>query len=179
MTNTNSFLPQDYEVPSSGGHYFKPSPGENKIRILSKPVIGWVGWDFNNKVQRFAIKNKPEKPIGKDPIQHFWAFIIWNYAINAIQIYEVTQQTIQQALKDLSANDEWGAPFAYDVTIKKEGVDKKTKYTVMPSPKKKISDDIHKAALEKPINLEALFTGADPFQVTDKQTTIETDDLPF
>lgn len=179
MSTSNSFLPNDYEVPSSGGNYFKPTSGENKIRILSKPIIGWVGWDNANKVHRFSIGNKPEKPIGKDPIQHFWAFIIWNYAIGAVQIYEVTQQTIQQAIKNLSANEDWGAPFDYDITITKEGVDKKTKYTVMPSPKKKPIEEIYKAALEKPINLNALFSGADPFVVTNEQTEIEISDLPF
>ncbi len=178
MSN-NDFLPQDYETPVSGSNFTKLGKGDTKLRILSKPVIGWVAWDDQKKVHRFTMKNKPEKPLGKDPIRHFWGMIVWNYTTGSLQIFEVTQQTVQTQLQNLSKNEDWGAPFSYDITIKKEGEDKNTKYTVMPSPKKKIADEIHKAALEKPINLEALFAGTDPFVVTDKQTTIETDDLPF
>lgn len=175
----NDFLPQDYEVPSSSSSYFKPSTGENKIRILSRPIIGWVGWDNSNKVHRFTMNSKPEKWTGKDQVQHFWAFIIWNYATEAIQIYEVTQQTIQRALKDLAASEDWGSPFGYDIKITKEGADKKTKYNVLPAPKKPVIDQVQKAALDKPINLDALFTNADPFLITDKQTDIFFQELPF
>ena len=32
-------------------------------------------------------------------IKHFWAFVVWNYNDNLIQILEITQATIQRGLK--------------------------------------------------------------------------------
>jgi len=172
----SDFLPEDYEAPEGGGNYMKLQEGENKFRILSKPIVGWLDWK-DKKPYRFTMKNKPEKPMDKNPIKHFWAFVVWNNATESIQILEITQQTIQAAITNLSKDEEWGAPFHYDIKITKKGKDLDTKYSVTPSPKKPLTDEIIKAGLDKPCYLEALFSGADPWVVTDKQTELET--LPF
>lgn len=178
----NDFLPADYEAPVSGSNFTKLQEGDTKLRILSKPIIGWLAWDDNKKPHRFTMKNKPDKPLSNDPkngIKHFWAFIVWNYSTEAIQVFEVTQQTLHHQIQTLSRNEDWGAPFDYDLTINKKGKDKETKYHVTPSPKKAIAEPIYKAALEKPINLDALFSGGDPFATSNKSTPIEATDLPF
>lgn len=173
-----NFLPQDYEAPQGASSYMKLQDGENKIRILSKPIIGWLDWK-DKKPYRFRMNNRPEKPMGDSPIKHFWAFIVWNYADQAIQILEITQATIQKSIQNLSKDDDWGAPFFYDLKISRKGKDLNTEYTVTPSPKKDLPDEIKKAALEKPANLEALFEGADPWVVTDKHTELAFEGLPF
>ena len=59
--NENTFLPETYELPQSAGGYMKLQQGENKLRILSKPIIGWLDW--KDKVPHcFSYKAKPEKP---------------------------------------------------------------------------------------------------------------------
>ena len=86
-----SFLPQDYTSPKSFNNYMKLQEGENKIRILSRPIIGWEDW-LNNKPIRFRMSEKPAKPVdAKKPIKHFWAFVVWNYAEEQIQILHLTQ----------------------------------------------------------------------------------------
>jgi hypothetical protein len=172
----NDFLPQDYEQPQGGGNFMKFQDGENKIRILSKPIVGWLDWK-DKKPYRFTMKNKPAKPMEKGPIKHFWAFIVWNYQAESIQLLEITQQTIQSAIGNLSKDEDWGAPFHYDLKITKKGANLETEYSVVPSPKKPIPDAIQKDALEKPCNLDALFEGNDPWVVTDKSTELEL--LPF
>lgn len=178
MENTNSFLPEGYEAPESGASFMKFKDGENKIRILSKPIVGWLDWK-DKKPFRFTMKNKPEKPLEKGPIKHFWAFIVWNYAVEAVQVLEVTQQTVQSAIGNLSKDEDWGAPFTYDLKITRKGKDLDTEYSVIASPKKDLPDDIKKAALDKPCNLEALYSGSDPWVVTDKQTELSFMGLPF
>lgn len=172
----SDFLPEDYEAPEGGGNFMKLQEGENKFRILSRPVVGWLDWK-DKKPYRFPMKSKPEKPLEKGPIKHFWAFVVWNYAAESIQILEITQQTIQAAITNLSKDEDWGAPFHYDLKIGKKGKDLDTKYSVTPSPKKPLTDVIIQAGLEKPCYLEAMFDGKDPWVVTDKQTELET--LPF
>lgn len=175
---TNDFLPENYEAPAGSANYMKFQDGENKIRVLSKPIIGWLDWK-DKQPHRFRMKERPEKPMGDKPIKHFWAFLVWNYAEKSIQILEVTQATIQKAIQDLSKDDEWGAPFYYDIKVTRKGKDLDTVYSITPSPKKDLSEEVKKAALEKPANLEALYDGADPWIVTDKQTEYAFTALPF
>lgn len=176
----STFLPQDYETPQGGGSYMKLQQGENKIRILSKPIIGWIDWD-NNKPLRFGMKNKPEKPINPTKaIRHFWAILVFDYADNGVKILEITQQTIQSAISNLSKDNDWGNPGEYDIKIVKKGQDKQTEYVVTPSPKKPLTEEQKQAAKDKPVNLDNLFKGTDPFSILNgEQTQLIHEALPF
>lgn len=178
MSNDFAFLPDNYEAPAGSNSYMKLQDGENKVRILSKPIIGWLDWK-DKTPHRFRMNARPEKPLTDKPIKHFWAFLVWNYSANAVQILEITQSTIQKSIQDLSKDDEWGAPFFYDIKITRKGKDLATEYSVTPSPKKDLSDEIKKAALDKPAYLDALYDGADPWIVTDKSTEYAFQSLPF
>lgn len=159
-----AFLPEDYEAPSSSGNYMKLQAGENKIRILSVPVLGWEDWTLDKKPVRFAYDKKPAKSI--DParaVRHFWAMIVWNYREEKIQILQLSQSSIRASIQALSENEDWGAPFFYDIKITKKGEKVDTEYNVAPSPHKPVSDAIKKAFADKPCNVEALILGTDPF----------------
>jgi hypothetical protein len=159
------FLPQDYETPQGGGSYMKLQQGENKFRILSKPIIGWLDWK-DKTPHRFTMKNKPEKPFDPSkPIRHFWAMLVFDYADKSIKILEITQNTIQKAIEHLAKDEDWGNPADYKVN---------------PSPKKSLSDEIKEAAKAKPVNLEALYKGGDPFNIQNgEQTQLIFESLPF
>lgn len=172
------FLPQDYQAPSGSADYMKFQKGENKFRILSKPIIGWLDWK-DKKPYRFPMKNKPSQPMGDQAIKHFWAFIVYDHTNPGVKILEITQASIQTAIAGLSKDEEWGAPFEYDIKVTKTGDGLETEYTTTPSPKKPISDDIKKAAMDKPCYLDALFTGGDPWAKSDKSTDLAFMDLPF
>lgn len=172
-----SFLPEDYETPQTGGHYLKLTKGENKIRIVAKPTIGWLDWK-DNKPLRYKMNEKPEKPVNPDkPIRHFWALYVWSYNNNAPMVLEITQATIQKAITDLSKDSDWGAPYAYDLKITKKGEDKNTEYSVTPSPKRPIDEAVFQEITKRPVYMDALFVNGDPFQVNGQQTEIELD--PF
>lgn len=176
MTN-NDFLPESYEVPKNEGRYLKLQKGENKFRILSRPIVGWEDWK-DKKPIRFRMNAKPDKSIDpKIPIRHFWAFVVWDYAESKIKILEITQKTIQGAIQSLSRDQDWGSPFEYDIKVIKTGENMETEYTVNPVPHKKIAAEIQEALIQTPVNLEALYDGGDPFEA--KQVVKEIDDLPF
>lgn len=177
MDNT-AFLPDNYEAPEGNNNYLKLQKGENKFRILSRPIVGWLDWK-EKKPYRFQMNAKPEKPLEKGPIKHFWAFLVWDYVNPGVKILEITQQTVQTAIANLSKDEEWGAPFEYDIKVTRKGEDLQTVYAVTPSPKKPLGEDVKQAALEKPCNLESLFTGSDPWVVTDKSTELAFLGLPF
>ena len=167
-----NFLPKDYEAPKTGGYYMKLQQGENKIRILSQPILGWEEWTKEKKPVRYAFDKKPTQPIDpKQPARHFWAFIVWNYQEEQIQVLQITQAGIRKGLESLCNDADWGAPFGYDIKIIKEGEDLKTKYTVNPLPHKPVAPHIKEAFDDRPCNLSSIFTNDDPFDCGPKYAT--------
>jgi len=160
------FLPEAYQAPRTGGQYMKIQKGENKIRILSKPILGWEDWTIDKKPVRFEYDKKPQAPIASDkPIKHFWAMIVWNYAEEKIQILQITQSGIRKGIESLCNDSDWGVPYFYDIKIIKTGGEdpKSIKYQVNPLPHKPIAPHIEQAFKDSPCYLEALFANEDPF----------------
>lgn len=168
----NNFLPEDYKLPDTSG-YMKLKEGENTFRVLSSAIIGYEYWNTSNKpvrskkpVERTPDDIRIEKDGLPSKIKHFWAFVVWNYEAKAVQILEITQSTIQKGIKALVDNQRWGHPTGYDITITKSGEGFDTEYIVQGNPPlEKIDKDILSAYENKPVNLEALFTGENPFEV--------------
>lgn len=112
--------------------------------------------------QREAQKNIDEKD---KKAKHFWAMTVWNYNTNAIEILELVQAKMQKSIRDTSKEPEWGNPVnRYDFVITKSGRDMSTEYSMTAIPPSTTAPEITKAYKEKPINLNALFSGGNPFE---------------
>ena len=162
--NNNSFLPENYEPPKGGGgnNYMKFQDGTTRFRVISKPVMGSLAWDNENKPHRFRMDEKPAGEWREKP-KHFWALVVWNYELERPQILEITQQSVIQAITNLNNDPDWGAPWNYDLKVTRKGQKLDTEYSVNPSPKKKISQAIRDAVADWEIDLDLLFDGDDPF----------------
>jgi hypothetical protein len=164
-----TFLNEDYQAPKSN-HYFKPASGDSKVRILSKPILGWIDWD-DKKPIRYKYSVKAPKPVVEaKPCKHFWAFIVWNYQENKIQIWEVTQATIRADLEKMSRDEDLGPIFFYDIKINKTGEMTKTKYTLTALPPKQLAPHIRESYEETPCRLDDLFEGKNPFESEEDPT---------
>ena len=165
-----TFLPENYTLPIASSNYMKLQKGENKIRILTAPLIGWEDWK-DKKPVRFAYNEKPVKSFdpGK-PVKEFWAFIVWNYVEEKIQILQLTQNSIKKAIGTLVQDADWGLPYFYDIKISRTGDGITTEYTVNPLPHKPVADKVKKEFHEKRCNLNALISGGDPFGLWESYT---------
>lgn len=165
------FLPPDYEAPSGSGNYMKLLQGENRIRILGKPILGWEGWK-DKQPHRFRLEDRPI-PTGFDNemVKHFWAFVCWDYADESIKVCEITQVSIQKAIESLARDKDWGPPFGYDIKITRRGEKLETEYTVNPVPHSEITQEIKDALVARPVRLEALFDGDDPFDADNEPSS--------
>ena len=156
MTN-QGFLPDNYEMVTSW-KYLKLKQWSNKIRILSNSLVGWVDWEDNNPVRT----QKRQAPLSdKQRPKEFRAFAIRSYDDKEVIGAEITQATIKQAILALYENEDRGDPKQYDLTIEKTGEELKTKYTVLPSPKKELTEEQKEALENVDINLENLFEWKD------------------
>lgn len=170
-SKSDDFVPDD-AISEGSSAYMKLDAGENKVRIISKPVIGWVEW-IDKKPNRTQIDDEPEATDAENPPKKFFTVVAIDRADGLVKIMELTQQSVIKAIKALSGNPDWGAPFAYDITIKKSGEGLKTKYAVTPSPKKKLEKEMVKLAQSKPCNLEKVFENEDPWSVEGDDDTTE------
>jgi hypothetical protein len=171
-----NFLPKNYEAPVSEGDYFKFKKGKNTFRILSPAIVGFEYWTREKKPVRAteAWEEVPEdaKVNEKGGFQkHFWAFIVWNYEAKKVQIMEITQRTIQDAITAYVENPKWGDPTKYDLVVEAKGDGLEREYTTIAEPHSEGpgADISH-------INLEALFYSEDPFKSKSKVSQEKHDD---
>ncbi len=181
----NEFLPEGYIVPDKSNGYMKFKPGENRFRIVSKPIVGWEWWieeDGNRRPMR-------TRDFGKIPAQfageakHFWAMVVWNYDAKQLQVLEITQKGIQKFIEGLTRKPSWGAPYDYDLVVDRSGEGLETEYAVSPEPKAEVPLQARAALKAVSINLEALFDGQDPFtsneKVEDLTEDVDPDEIPL
>ena len=174
------FTPDKF-AESQVGNYMKFEEGENRIRILEKPITGYVYWEDaeGNLVPKNEMAGKGGKPVRvkswegltnaqRGAMKGFAAMVVWNYQAERIQILEVKQVGIMNALEALSLSKSWGDVTSFDIVITKTrtGINPTdVEYSVMPEPKEPVSKEIKEAYKEAHIDLEALYRGEDPFGV--------------
>ncbi len=165
------FLPKDYQAPEKKSGYMKFEQGENRFRVLGSAITGYEFWADTKEGGRKPLRFKMDQKFTESDLQgakleegkHFWAFPCWNYALEKVQILEITQSTIQRAISALVSNPKWGVPQEYDLTVVKTGEKLETSYTVTPDPKEALPDHIKALYKDTFVNLEALYLGEDPF----------------
>jgi len=176
------FLPQDYQLPEektkSGGDYMKFEPGDNRFRILASPVTGWVWWEEDSEGNKKPVRVKKVNEIRDESAKHFWAMPVFSYASKTVKILEITQRTIQDAIYGFANDPDWGSPLNYDLVVRKTGEQLKTAYTVSNKPTTELDPRIAKMFEEKKINMDALFTGENPFSATQAPLPEPTDEAP-
>jgi hypothetical protein len=164
----DAFLPEGYEVPVSS-NYMKLQQGENRFRVLDSAIIGQEFWIETKDGRKPVRKHKDEaispNELGADAtIKHFWAFPVYNVNAKKVQILELTQKSIMNAVNNLVKSEDWGNPKEYDIIVTKEGEGMQTEYHVVPTPKKKLDAGIVQLYKDMNIDINQLFDGDDPFK---------------
>jgi hypothetical protein len=170
------FLDNIKRAPSTGGSggsgsYMKLEQGENKVRIVGTLddggfITGMIGWgedeEGNRKPFRWQVDETQPRSF-KDKPKEFFAFKVYNYATESVQVLEITQRSIKDELVNLGNDEEWGDFRKYDIAIIRNGVDLETQYAVTPKPHKKMTEEQRKMILGKEVDLSALYRSEDPF----------------
>jgi hypothetical protein len=173
----NDFLPKGYQTPESERRYMEFAEGHNTFRILSPAIVGYEWWTETDEATRRPVRVRTAGEVPdevrtatdkQDRPKHFWAFTVYNYGAQAIQVLEIKQQTIMRAIESLVKNPKWGSPMDYDLTVEKVKTgsrDVDVEYHVFPEPKSELDAGIAELAGNVPVRLEALYDGGDPFAV--------------
>lgn len=109
------------DLNKGGSDILKPEPGKAyKIRIIGEPYV------YSSEFK------------GKSTVRI--ALTIYNQTDSVAQILMLSL-TAFGGVFDLKEDDEWGDPEAYDITMKRTGVDLETKYSFVPASKKPLEAD--------------------------------------
>lgn len=161
-----SFFSKDFESskPSiSISTFIKIENGETDIRILSRPIGGFVRWDNKKPIRS---RTKPKKVLdNQEPAKPFVAMVAYDRTKNHLGVLDITQTGLIKGLRDITEDTGWGNPANYDIKFSKSGSGMDTRYTVRPVAPKPLSPEIKEMFLANPCHLEALFSGSNPWNV--------------
>ena len=74
------------------------------------------------------------------------SFFCFDYADSKIKVFEITQKTLIKELDKLSQDEDYADIHAWDLKVNRTGLKMNTEYSILPSPRKKGSDEEIKAA---------------------------------
>ena len=173
--NMTDFLPKGYQTPEVPSNYMTLEEGQNYFRVLSSAITGYEWWMENGREGRRPVRVRSADEIPEEVRQatdnrqmakHFWAFSVFNYKTQTIQILALKQKTIMRAIEALLKNPKWSNPKSYDLIIervKTGSQERDVEYNVIPEPPSPLDEGIVELAKSVPVHLEAMFTGEDPF----------------
>ena len=180
-----SFLPEGYTVPDKAKQFMKLEQGDNLIRVLSAPLLGWVIFteekkpirkkliDGNNnftKEELIEFKAKKGEDGHFESPKHFWMLLVWDYKSNSPKVLEITQVSIIKQINTLLKDDDWGDVREFNMNIIHTGSSKNdTEYEVVPKPHKPLPSEVdnflNEAKSKSLIDLEAIWDGGYPFEI--------------
>lgn len=167
-----TFLPEGETIPETASNYMKFLEAENKFRVLGSAITGYELWVEGKPQRRKKNDFLPDelqkadtnKFNGKKRIPtYFWAFPVFNYRTQKIEILEITQVTIMRGIEDYLKDSDYGDPKKYDLIVVKDESKEIVEYRVKAKPPMNLDEEILQVFHDTPINLTALYKGEDPF----------------
>jgi len=181
-----SFLPDGEVIPAGASNYMKFTDPENRFRVLDSAITGYELWVEgkpirNKRKEDFTLEQLSNADInkftGKRRLpQYFWAFPVYNYKSEKIEILEVTQMGVMNGIKDYLEDPDYGDPKEYDLIAIRDDEQDPVKYRVKAKPPKELDPEISKQYRNMNINLAALYKGDDPFKGDEVEVNV--DDIP-
>ena len=183
LKKRGDFLPPAYQVPDKAKQFMKLKPGDNVIRILSAPLLGWVIFTEEKKPVRrhieegeftsedmIDLKAKRNDKGEFEGAKHFWVLLVWSYAENAPKILEITQVSVLKPLYQLTEDEDWGDLRDFDINVNRVGTGMTdTEFSVTPKPHKPLLAEIEAVLqdLEEKelLDLEAIWKCEYPFEI--------------
>ena len=181
----------NYKQPQTQTNYLKfKEEGSYVFRILTpkeKALVYWIDF-FQTPDGKFSKKVFPYQENGQKPLEAspeaklVWVFSILNKDLNKIQIWEVSQRTIQNFLLSITKGKIKNDYTKFDIQITKIGQKLETEYSIIPGDTEILTQEEKELIKLTPINLQAMEKGEDPFLAIspyNKEETFHEDiDLP-
>ena len=168
-----SIFPPDFKYLEASDYLRLPKIPEGeevRVRVLGTGIGGLEDWkegdDGKNMPVRYREREKPVPFNQAKPIKKFLAVVVWNYDLEMIQILSITQASVIKTLRGFE--EKKGDLTDYDLRMIRTGAGKLSKYTILTGNNSEIPAEAKEALKHRPVDLEAMYEGKDPFQVSDR-----------
>lgn len=192
---TNVLEVKNTQKSGTGGNYLNPGSidkdSQIRITLLGSESLGgyecWVAKEgkrysmkFKTEPTREDLKERADEEgvelTGEEKVKAFYAFWIWNYEEECVQVFQFSQQgLIDPIIANLSDEEISQEPHAYDFKLSTNGLsglDKRYQVACVPGKRRqeKIDKQINAAfdeVMTQGADLTNLLVGADPFKALD------------
>lgn len=181
-------MPSNYKLPSKAEQFVKIKTGESLLRVISeslvegyeifgsdnRPVRKQVFRDANGDIEKScyfsqkeidALELKPNKDGKIEQPKYFWALKVWSYELKRIQVWVITQATIQTKLKNIFSDADYADCSKYDLKITKTGSTiNDTKYEIMAKKETELPAEFWENVRLTTCVVDAIFEGKYPME---------------
>lgn len=179
-------LSSSYREPTQPSQFLKFEIDKTtRIRILDEGIAGFEAWtQAENKPIRLPMneqgqpegqfdvpikkkKDKDGKETNQDKISVFWAFTVWNYELEEIQVWSFTQAGIKKAITNYRQDADYSNLLSYDlkITKKKTGsLPTDVEYAVLAGKESKLPETVTEILFDIDVDLNRLFTNEYPIK---------------
>lgn len=149
-----------YDIPVGDSTFLKLENGDNKIRLVSKPVEV-ILHQTSEKGKPFATApcqgEKCELCAAGKKKNYKYGYLVLSRKDGKPYIFEAPITVFRQIV-GYATNEEYGDPMKYDLTIKKEGTAPQVTYTVIASPKQiELTKEEKEIILSSNVSLETAY----------------------
>ena len=166
----------------------KLGDGESyRVTILSEEALEyWTCWGENPEGQKkpFRFAEEPSEADIKAEMGDFeqrmnyeqtglekpkfgMSFFAYDHADGKVKVFEITQKTLIKEIDVLSQSEDYSDLHAWDLVFSRSGLKMNTEYRILPSPRKKGSQEKIDAAWSdaqaKGFDINQLLVGGSPF----------------
>ena len=144
-----------------------------RIRFFGEGITGFLAWTVDRKPVRWEMRPEtlPEtvKPDdnGSRTAKFFLTGVCWDYEADMFRVVEITQKPVITDIQKYIADEDYGDPHNYDLTITRTGSGLDTKYDVLAKPPKPASKETADKFAELDWNLANLYEGRHPWSAED------------
>lgn len=153
-----------------------------RIRFFGSGATGWVAWTVNRKPLRWEVlpdvlpeSVKPDDN-GDRTAKFFLAGICWDYEAEMFRAIEITQKGIIADINKYMADEDFGDPCGYDLTLTRTGSGLETRYEVIAKPPKPAAPSIRDGYTQLGWNINNLFEGSHPWSTDSDEDSESNDD---
>lgn len=146
-----------------------PDGQPTRIRFFGEGITGHVAWTVNRKPLRWEVlpdvlpeSVKPDDN-GDRTAKFFLCGICWDYTAECFRVVEITQKGIIGEIQKYCADEDYGDPSGYDISITRTGSGLDTKYEVTVKPPKPVSAELKAKFAELDWDLNNLLHGLHPW----------------
>jgi hypothetical protein len=141
---------------------FKENAEENESKVWTAPDNG------DGQLPTIPDNIQLKKWSATDPgFKLYWSVVVYNHDTELVQVWDISQKIFKDFLFSIASGKirtDWSK---FDIQVSKKGEKTQTAYNILTGDTEELSNEAKKIIAETKVNLKAMETNNDPFEIKD------------